>query len=111
MKLKELLVQELPKRGGWPKDAEFAHFNGVQIGFYMVNRATFYPPWTIGLSVSTCEDKVTRTQYEAALAVSQKVEWDGEELPPVGCECLTHAKPQGNEWCECKILAHTKFGG
>ena len=29
---------------------------------------------------------VTREQYEAALAAS-KTEWDGEGLPPVGCEC------------------------
>ncbi|MCK7258040.1 hypothetical protein L8O18_06115 [Enterobacter asburiae] len=29
---------------------------------------------------------VTREQYEAALAAS-KPEWNGEGLPPVGCEC------------------------
>ncbi|MBJ9865575.1 hypothetical protein, partial [Citrobacter amalonaticus] len=31
-------------------------------------------------------DIVTREQYEAALAAS-KTEWNGEGLPPVGCEC------------------------
>lgn len=30
---------------------------------------------------------VTRDQYESALAASQKVEWDGVGVPPVGCEC------------------------
>lgn len=31
-------------------------------------------------------DIVTREQYEAALAAS-KTEWDGNGLPPIGCEC------------------------
>lgn len=118
MKLIDLLVQELPKRVGWPKDAEFAHFNGVQIGFYMGNRATFYPPWTIGLSASPLDDKVTREQYEAALAASSPRpgsllqygssgdEWDGVGLPPVGCECqiiLTAIGGDG-DLGECEIL-------
>ncbi|EOL8933180.1 hypothetical protein ACM91U_003173 [Cronobacter sakazakii] len=30
---------------------------------------------------------VTREQYEAALAAAQQPVWDGEGLPPVGCEC------------------------
>ncbi|KAF2282491.1 hypothetical protein GH714_044097 [Hevea brasiliensis] len=30
---------------------------------------------------------ITRDEYEAALAASKQPEWDGEGLPPVGCEC------------------------
>lgn len=37
---------------------------------------------------------VTREQYEAALAAS-KQEWDGEGLPPVGCECEYETKFHG----------------
>lgn len=28
-----------------------------------------------------------KEQYEAALAASKQARWDGESLPPVGCEC------------------------
>lgn len=104
MTLKELLVQELPKRGGWPVGAEFAHCLGFQIGFYMGNRVTIMPPWTIGLWASPLEDKVTREQYESALAASQKVEWDGEGLPSVGSK--VEALTQG-EWVEV-VVAYTE---
>ncbi|ELY2767140.1 hypothetical protein SMC44_002659 [Cronobacter malonaticus] len=30
---------------------------------------------------------ITREQYESALAAAQQPVWDGEGLPPVGCEC------------------------
>ena len=30
---------------------------------------------------------ITRDQYESALAASQKPAWNGDGLPPVGCEC------------------------
>ncbi|GJL37859.1 hypothetical protein TUM17576_46790 [Enterobacter hormaechei] len=109
MKLIDLLVQELPKRGGWPDGYDVVSTNGYgAVWAYktkccIAGRELYFH--------STTEGHVTRDQYETALAASQKVEWDGVGLPPIGCECLTHAKPQGNEWCECKILAHTKFGG
>ena len=35
-------------------------------------------------------DKVTKDRYESALAASQKPAWNGEGLPPVGCECECH---------------------
>lgn len=37
---------------------------------------------------------VTREQYEAALSAS-KPDWDGEGLPPVGCECEYETKFDG----------------
>jgi hypothetical protein len=33
-------------------------------------------------------------------------EWDGEGLPPVGCEC--EVKGAVENWCKCKIVAHHK---
>lgn len=47
---------------------------------------------------------VTREQYEAALAASQKVEWDGNGLPPVGCECEV-AQPGQIIWDTFKVIA------
>lgn len=87
MKLIDLLVQELPKRGGWPNcacvaksyshipDAIFWDDNGITVPFHSLSRLP------IG---DYC---VTREQYEAALAASTQPEWNGEGLPPVGCEC------------------------
>lgn len=117
MKLIDLLVQELPKRGGWPKGAEFAHCLGFQIGFYMGNRATIMPQWTTGLLPSPDQDRVTRAQYEDALAASSPRpgsllqygasgdEWDGVGMPPVGCE-FEMAYYLSNDWKKCVLIAH-----
>lgn len=97
MTLLELLVQELPKRGGWPDgaikmsqdyDGEVWCWRGHDYGKVnsfdrLVEIADNHR------KQGKDEDSgcfVTRKQYEAALAAS-KPEWDGEGLPPVGCEC------------------------
>lgn len=81
MKLIDLLVQELPKRGGWP-DGSISHlheFIKKEKLTFIVNRDySFFEDWD--------GNQVTREQYEAALAASQKAEWNGEGMPPVGCE-------------------------
>ncbi|HAZ2983858.1 TPA: hypothetical protein J0587_004685, partial [Salmonella enterica subsp. enterica serovar Kentucky] len=105
MKLIELLVRELPKRGGWnenwvsvtqdsdgylccwsydnPKYNELGweHMSGRGLsGYFQFDDCD-------GPSCDNAESIVTRDQYQSALAASQKVEWSGECLPPVGCEC------------------------
>ncbi|GJL38678.1 hypothetical protein TUM17576_54980 [Enterobacter hormaechei] len=117
MKLKEILVQELPKHGGWPKGSEYACFKDFQIGFYMENGATLFPEWTRGIAVSACEGGVTKDQYEAAIAASTPIpgsllqygylddEWDGEGLPPVGC--VVERSFNNHHFHECKIVAHS----
>ena len=97
MKLIDLLVQELPKHGGWPEGAvECCRFvDEANIDFYDASGN-----WPIDCGEQygaialkavrkktiPCEcEKVTREQYEAALAASQ-TQWNGEGLPPVGCE-------------------------
>ncbi|ELY2632450.1 hypothetical protein SMY59_002713 [Cronobacter sakazakii] len=97
MKLIDLLVQELPKRGGWPEgvyhawcdpDGEIRFRNGSC-------KPDFYPESEVDIQYrvpnSSHEDDplyiVTPEQYEAALAAAQQPVWDGEGLPPVGCEC------------------------
>lgn len=41
-----------------------------------------------------CQDEsVTRDQYEAALAAAQQPVWNGEGLPPAGCECEFIKRP------------------
>lgn len=104
MKLIDLLVQELPKRGSWPKTSR-----DIQIitGLFP---ATWHKPSHIGvmnyMAFSTQDREIVDIeQYEAALAASQQPAWNGEGLPPVGCECEYNAYDRsGDNWKKVKIL-------
>lgn len=109
MKLIDLLVQELPKRGGWPDgaesvvqdadDSEFYFFTGgpVKNGgkswwFVDSDNRNDNSKWIFFEGKNDIADDcnsaiVTRAKYESALAASQKQTWNGEGVPPVGCEC------------------------
>jgi hypothetical protein len=93
MKLIDLLVQELPKQGGWPPYARkiSMHADGnIYINGCYANRSFTLPPCDDGCSVDgdfKFDNSVNRNQYESALAVSQQPVWSGEGMPPVGCEC------------------------
>lgn len=118
MKLIDILVQELPKRGGWPVGAnEAVQDDDGTIKFFDSNdlefnkqgkwcgspRGDFYCTKSDKITVFPVTSLngttiVTRQQYEAAL--KQPV-WDGTGLPPVGVECeyaLT-----GRTWFKCKV--------
>ena len=94
MKLIDILVQELPKRGGWPDGAADAWQSTHDGEVYFCKENGEYSEENNGGSkwyFEIASDRggkhgVTAAQYEAALAASQKVEWDGEGLPPVGVE-------------------------
>ncbi|MCK6919621.1 hypothetical protein L8Q54_15245 [Enterobacter kobei] len=102
MKLIDILVQELPKRGGWIKGHyQCAQDKNGEVCFYTKGKIHLvrYGMWSIpedseathdgesrvvtSLADDYAETIITREQYEAALADS-KPEWDGEGLPPVG---------------------------
>lgn len=87
MKLIELLVKELPKRGGWPRNAYTAksYCHIPDVSFWDEDGVTvpYFPLSNRPIGV----DCVTREQYDGALAAAQQLAWDGEGLPPVGCEC------------------------
>lgn len=99
MKLIDLLVQELPKRGGRPEGAEYARVTGFGVEKILVE--FLFPAaynrliYSIGIIACHLTDAgadvdchmVRRDQYESALAASQNPAWNGEGLPPVGCEC------------------------
>lgn len=102
MKLIDVLVQELPKRGGWPEGAEYCHltqydrhcltivFSHKQVGtmnnpIISKEEMVFSGIGYLGDTLYGCI--VTAKEYESALAASQKPAWNGEGLPPVGCEC------------------------
>lgn len=113
MKLIDLLVQELPKRGGWPDGAHecFIHCETSTFAYFYdsvgdgVERAESIP--IEGVEYEGGEDGfgITRDQYESALAASQKVEWDGDGLPPVGCVCESQYKVHGSDWVHFECIA------
>jgi hypothetical protein len=123
MKLIDLLVQKLPKRGGWPDgalsitqdndgslcvwDTNDPHYDGFSWEHHTGNSLLYY--WcginAVPLSCDHKESIVTYWQYKAALAASQKPAWNGEGLPPAGCECEYQYKVHGSEWCRFECVA------
>lgn len=114
MKLIDLLVQELPKSGGWPSGAKSCVQSAIdnEIYFYnktydgsgsmIVHRGKFYFPTADETGMDDnglLMGSVSREQYESALA-AQSV-WNGEGLPPVGCECECMVTVN---WFRCKIV-------
>ena len=100
MKLIDLLVQELPKRGGWPDGVNRINqaYDG-RLEDYRKDGDSYSLKINEVLPL-TCNhrgeaeyvhesgaDFVTREQYESALAAAQQPVWNGEGLPPVGCQC------------------------
>lgn len=105
MKLIDLLVQELPKRGGWPDGAVEAGFLCSNTTLYFIDANGDCPSeWCIEMD-SEVEDnniEISKDQYESALAASQKPAWNGEGLPPVGCEC--EISFSGKSLGQCEVL-------
>lgn len=105
MKLIDLLVQELPKRGGWPDGAVETGFLCSNTTLYFVDANGDCPSeWRIEMD-SEVEDndiEISKDQYESALAASQKQTWNGEGLTPVGCEC--EISFSGKSLGQCEVL-------
>lgn len=113
MKLIDLLVQELPKRGGWPAGAEYAKvtgFGGEKILVdFLFPKAYNKLSYSIGIIACHLIDAgagvdfhmIRRDSYESALAASQNPAWNGEGVPPVGCECECQFL---DAWHVCKVL-------
>nr|DAK90737.1 MAG TPA: hypothetical protein [Caudoviricetes sp.] len=110
MKLIDLLVQELPKRGGWPEGVDSIHQDhDGEIYAWSGSSAKFL--FRTGIIADNCrpygldesiENMVTRNQYKSVLALSQKQSWNGEGLPPVGCE--VEYISNGSSWGKVKVI-------
>lgn len=113
MKLIDLLVKELPKRGGWPDGADCCCVSGVdsdgvtiQFRFIPRNNQFLSFPDADHLDIPyqgdatefiTCE-VIAKEVYQSALAASQKPVWNGEGLPPSGVECEARLRCNDGEW-------------
>ncbi|ELY6345163.1 hypothetical protein SNQ56_002089 [Cronobacter muytjensii] len=102
MKLIDLLVQELPKRGGWPEGFQVicSHGNGHIYAHSHSGKVSGRH-----LNIYGCQGQsVTLEQYEAALAAAQQPVWDGEGLPPVGVKAEVSVDG-GRSWCSYKATS------
>lgn len=131
MKLIDLLVQELPKRGGWPKNANYAVQDADGIvkfaktltylhylaGRWRSNKnghdwihgdrsleGNFAAEWVADDNHSAV---ISMARYECEISKNEAGkqsadEWNGEGVPPVGCECEIsfYGKPLG----QCEVL-------
>lgn len=89
MKTIDVLVEELPKRGGWPDGAIGAGFLSGEGTLYFWDKNNDCPPkWTIetDIEVEDSDEEVTREHYEAALAAKNDgwINWGGGECPVNG---------------------------
>lgn len=122
MKLIDLLVQELPKRGGWPDGVDSIHqdYDGE---IYAWTGSSPKLLFRTGIIADNCrpygldesiENMVTRNQYKSVFALSQKQAWNGEGLPPVGAKVEFFINPKlgyRNYWIpdagtEMEVVAH-----
>lgn len=111
IKLIDILVEELPKRGGWPKRANcitqdpdkrvepatcqpgVAKFNyGCEQWFLNSSRIGGFSANILASDYTTAI--ITREQYEAALAAKNDgwIEWGGGKHPPVSTNTVVDVK-------------------
>lgn len=123
MTLLELLYQELPKRGGWPKGADYVVQDGdgtndikfgagepsVQYDCDKVWRNDELSDWGIDTSESYIRDiTVLASDHATAIVTREQYEatgWDGTGLPPAGCECEYQYKVHGSKWRSFECIA------
>ena len=83
MKLIDILVEELPQRGGWPDDSDEMSQSHFDCEIYTESK--FLPDFYVGERAEDngIDNGVTREQYEAALAAKNEgwIEWGGGECP------------------------------
>lgn len=110
MKLIDLLVQELPKRGGWPENVTYIGQDyDRELMFYGRGKAiTGILLDELAIDHRKCGEyggaKITKEQYESALSASKRPAWNGEGVPPVGCECESKQFSQV-DWTKFKVVA------
>ena len=107
MKLIDLLVTEFNKAGGWPKSLESAVHMKLPCGYWTreLNGTLFFTD-------KSSNHRIYKGEYEAALAASKQVEWDGNGLPPAGCECEFHKHSSGSEkeeWIKVIIMYASEY--
>ena len=120
MNLIDILVEELPKRGGWPEGV-------IKISSTSCGRVFFDGQSPHGFTLPVASDAwdshkhpfsytnaVTREQYEAALAAKNEgwIEWSGGECPVADFLKVEYQLRGGAKWSDsAKILEWQHEGG
>lgn len=99
MKLIDLLVDELPKRGGWPGAIPVLVQNSSGYVYQAGGGEYIY---RLKLADDWMDAEVTCEKYFDALKALKPV-WDGNGFPPVGVEC--EMSYSDDEWYRCVIIA------
>lgn len=116
MKLIDLLVKELPKRGGWPEGMVSVAQSLIDGELYFYSKgydgtgADFKSIYCLDLCDEHLDSlpqlpSITKEQYESALAASQKQAWNGGGLPPAGVECEARLRCNDAEWFFFRCVA------
>lgn len=109
MKLIDILVEELPKRGGWPEGANFIAQDEGRATWSFINEPAKDEDDEWMENSETSHHKllghlpeasdyetaiITREQYEAALAAKNEgcIEWGGGKHPPVSTNTVVDVK-------------------
>ncbi|WP_313046733.1 hypothetical protein [Atlantibacter hermannii] len=103
MKLIDILVQELPKHGGWPDGVKVVEQDSN--GSLIEMESGYCSDFRLQLADDWLPETLTREEYESALSASQ-TQWNGEGMPPVGCECEALFYSGRGEWYRAKIIGH-----
>ena len=119
MKLIDILVRELPKRGGWPIESNGCRqFPDGEVCFSNVGKKPdFYTECATDVDlvwIETVTHHVSREQYEAALAAKNEgwIKWGGGECPVADflkVEYQLRGGAKGSEYA--KILEWQHEGG
>lgn len=114
MKLIDSLVKELPKSGGWPKDAVtaiyFSHKQGTTFydkdGMWLKNGLSFICMDIPGVR----REEVTKEEFESALAASEGwIEWGGGECPVKIGALVDIRDGDGYEWYGVKAAPKDEY--
>lgn len=108
--LLQILVEELPKRGGWPEGTSRISQGAVTVCIYADGHRVLFRHNVYG-----GDDCVTRDQYEAALAASKAVvghegwiQWAGGDCP-VDSDAIVEVKFRDPNRCKFNSLIAGDF--
>ncbi|HDG1089098.1 TPA: hypothetical protein PCX91_002744 [Escherichia coli] len=95
IKLIDILLRELPKRGGWPSEFQKAVNDCAYIRFESTQCAPIRPLWSAGIVDPSFIEEVTRQEYESALVEILEDKRDtalGKLTKMIGCPAGPYAE-------------------
>lgn len=106
MKLIELLVLELSKRGGWPDGV--VKYKAYHDYVVALRQDGGWHPEGILAKVDDVYAIVTKGQYLAALPLFTTIEWNGDGMPPANIDIEYRFRDEncGTDFCIGKVIMY-----